>query len=70
MEEQKIGIVDRIKNYVKETISESKKVSWPDRKHVWSATMIIIVLVFVIAGSIMVIDFGLSRVLSFLTRAR
>ncbi len=71
MEEQKkLGIVERIKNYVKETVSESKKVTWPDRKYVWSATSIIIVMVFVLAGSIMVIDFGLSKAILFLTRAR
>jgi len=70
MEEKKVSLVNRIINYIKETLAESKKVSWPDKKYVWTATLIIIVLVLVLGLSITVIDYGLSQAITTLTRAR
>jgi len=70
MEEKKVGLVDKIKNYLKETQAEMRKVAWPNRKYVWTATSIIVIMVFALAGLLMVVDYGLSRAIVMLTRVR
>ena len=68
--EEKIGIVGKIKNYLKETQGEAKKVSWPSRKYVMSATGIIIVMVLVLGVLLTVLDYGFSQAILTLTRIR
>ncbi|OGC15429.1 preprotein translocase subunit SecE [candidate division WOR-1 bacterium RIFOXYC2_FULL_37_10] len=68
MAEQKKSLVNKIKTYVKETQAEAKKVAWPDRKYVISATSIIIVMVLVLSVILSVLDLGLTQMIISLTR--
>ncbi len=53
---------EKLLTYLKETLAEMKKVVWPDRRYVWAATAIILVLVILTALFVMVVDFGLTEV--------
>lgn len=70
MEEKKPGIIEKIGNYIKETQAEAKKVSWPKRKYVITATGIIVVMVIAIALLIMVLDLGLARAVLMLSKGK
>ena len=56
----KSGMKDKILGYLKETLSEMKKVVWPDRRYVSVATLIILVLVVLTGLFLMVTDYGLT----------
>jgi preprotein translocase subunit SecE len=47
--------------FVKEAWQELKKTSWPNRKETLGGTGVVLILVFIIAIFLGVIDFGLSR---------
>ena len=70
MEEKKLNITDRIKNYLKETQAEAKKVSWPDQRYVYTATSIIVAMVLILAAALMALDYGLGEIIVNLTKAR
>jgi preprotein translocase subunit SecE len=52
--------LEKVKIFLEEVHAETKKVSWPSRRDVLGSTLVVIVAVFVIAGFLGVIDFGLS----------
>lgn len=58
----------KIKDYLKETYAEIKKVVWPDRRYVAVATLIILVLVFLTGFFVMLSDFGLAEILKLFLR--
>ena len=62
-------VKSQIIGYLKETRAEFKKVSWPERKYVTSATLIILLVVFVIAVITNTIDWGLAKAMLYLTKA-
>lgn len=71
MEAKKIGpdLIARIKQFLKETEIESKKVIWPDRKYVVAATIIVLIIVMVSSLYVMFLDFGLAKIFEFLNLA-
>jgi len=58
-----------ILNYLKETRAETKKVAWPGRQFVISATLIILFIMVTIAVFTMFLDLGLAQMILFLTKA-
>jgi preprotein translocase subunit SecE len=54
-------IKEIIVNYLKEIRSESKKVVWPGRNYVTAATIIVFIIVFLVAGFVMLIDYGFAK---------
>ena len=52
--------VQRVQIFLEEVHAETKKITWPSRSDVLGSTLVVIVAVFVIAGFLGVIDFGLS----------
>ncbi|MFA4966994.1 MAG: preprotein translocase subunit SecE [Candidatus Margulisiibacteriota bacterium] len=62
------NIQKKIVDYVKETRAEVKKVTWPDRRYVTAATIIILLIVIVFAVFIMILDWGLARLFMMITR--
>ena len=60
--------IGQVIKFVKETRAETKKVVWPNRRHVAVATVIILVLVFIIGIYVMFIDFAFTRIFGFLMR--
>ncbi|MFH1710502.1 MAG: preprotein translocase subunit SecE [bacterium] len=61
-------IKEKVINYLKEIKSESKKVVWPGRNYVTAATIIVFVIVFLVAGFVMLVDFGFARFFGYMTR--
>jgi preprotein translocase subunit SecE len=54
--------------FLQEVHAETKKVTWPSRKDVLGSTLVVIVAVFVIAGFLGIVDFGLSLVIGTLIK--
>ena len=59
---------DKIVNFLKETLAEMKKVTWPDRRYVMVATTIVLILVFLSSLFIVAVDFGLGKIFTALMR--
>ena len=54
------GIVTAASEYIKDVRVEMSKVSWPTREELRESTLVVIVMVFVIAIFIGIVDRGLS----------
>ena len=61
-------MANRVTKFLSEAKSELKKVTWPSRDEVKGSTMVVIVLTFLLAVFIGLIDFLLSRTITFLIR--
>jgi len=59
-----------ISNFFKEAYVELKKVSWLNRKEVVASTIVVIVLITIVAIYVGIVDFVLSRIVSFLLGGR
>ena len=59
--EEKLGVMDQIREFWKQVVSEFWKVSWPSRPELRDSTIVVIVTVIIVAAFIGVVD----RVLSF-----
>jgi preprotein translocase subunit SecE len=59
---------EKLQSYLKETVAEMKKVVWPDRRYVTTATIIILILVVLTALFVMLVDFGFAEVFKVLLR--
>lgn len=73
--EKKVNVVggfrkvqDAVTNYIKETWLESKKVIWPSQKYVTTATIIVLVIVFIVAAFVLCTDWMLARVFGLFAR--
>lgn len=51
-------VLGKLKNYVKESVGELKKVSWPKKDEIVSSTWIVIIFIIVFAIVLGLIDFG------------
>ncbi|MFA5104128.1 MAG: preprotein translocase subunit SecE [Candidatus Margulisiibacteriota bacterium] len=61
------GIIEKTKAFLKEVGIEFKKVVWPDKKFVFSATVIVLVIVLASAFYAAAIDFGFEKLFQFLS---
>jgi preprotein translocase subunit SecE len=61
-------MVEKIRNFLREVRVEMEKVTWPGRKEVQAATLVIIALVMLLAVFIGGVDFVVSRVLGLFFR--
>ena len=72
MADEQENWIQRTKNYIDEIRSETRRVSWPNRKQVESTTVVVIVSVFMFAGYFAIVDFflrrGVNGVLMFFTK--
>lgn len=60
--------VERVTTFLQEVRSETKKVTWPSRKDVLGSTLVVIIAVFIIAGFLGILDFGLSLMVGMLIK--
>ncbi|MEW6267562.1 MAG: preprotein translocase subunit SecE [Thermodesulfobacteriota bacterium] len=67
-EEKGPGFIVRTRQFFREVKIELKKVTWPSRKETMASTSVILVLVFIIALYLGLVDFGLSWALGLLIR--
>lgn len=56
--------------FFKEAYVELKKVSWLNRKEVFASTVVVIILITIVAIYVGIVDFVLSRIVSFLLGGR
>ena len=61
-------MLEKVRNFLREVRVEMEKVTWPGRKEVQAATLVIIALVLVLAMFIGGVDFVVSRVLGLFFR--
>jgi preprotein translocase subunit SecE len=57
---QPAGLVSRVTQYYRDVVVEMKKVTWPDRSQLQSATIQIIVFVLLLGAVIALLDLGLQ----------
>ncbi len=50
--------MSKIKNYIKESVGELKKVSWPKKEEIVSSTWVVIVFIIIFSIILGLIDFG------------
>ena len=61
-------MLEKLQNFLREVRVELEKVTWPGRKEVQAATLVIIALVLLLAVFIGAVDFVVSRVLGLFFR--
>ncbi len=61
-------IKEKIIGYIKEINAESKKVVWPGRNYVTAATIIVVIISFLVAGFVMLIDYGFAKFFAYFGR--
>ena len=54
---------EKVVQFLKEVQIELKKVVWPTRKDTIASTSVVLILVFIIAIFLGLVDFGLSRII-------
>lgn len=59
---------ERMIGFLQEVRSETKKVTWPSRRDVLGSTLVVVLAVFLIAGFLGIVDFGLSLVVGSLMK--
>lgn len=59
-------LVDKIRDFLFEVKVELKKVTWPTKKETMSATLIVIVTVFIISFFLGFVDFGLTSLMKYI----
>ena len=59
---------NKIFEFLREVISEVKKVTWPGKKELIGSTIVVIVLVLFIAIYIGLVDFVISRIINVVLR--
>ena len=57
-----------MKAFLNEVIAELKKVTWPTRKQVTTSTIVVIIVVFLTAIYLNLVDLGFSYIVSLLFR--
>ena len=63
---EKVGKLAAIKNFVEECWDELSKVTWPDSEQLLSATMVVILFVILISGSIWLMDVSSRTIIGFI----
>ena len=56
---QRLG--QNLQQYVKETIGELRKVSWPTRSEAWNLTIVVLIVLFVMTIFLGTLDLAYSR---------
>ena len=63
--EQNLGLMARLREFIKDVRSESAKVSWPSRQELRDSTIVVIVTVIIVSTFIGIVDrlltFGVGK---------
>jgi len=60
------GIVDKVRQFLREVRIELKKITWPGRKETIASTVVVIVIVLISGVYLGVVDMILSRLIRFI----
>ncbi|MGB9692367.1 MAG: preprotein translocase subunit SecE [Candidatus Sumerlaeaceae bacterium] len=58
----------KLRRFIDEVIVELKKVTWPSKRELYGATMVVITVIILLTIGVGVVDFLISRVMSLLIR--
>jgi preprotein translocase subunit SecE len=64
---QRLG--QNLKQFVKETIGELRKVSWPTRSEAWNLTIVVLIVLFAMTIFLGTLDLAYSRLFQFILGA-
>lgn len=60
---QKVGPIQKVTQFLKEVRFELKRVTWPSRKETLAGTIVVLIIVFIAASFLGIVDMGLSRLI-------
>jgi preprotein translocase subunit SecE len=60
------GIVDKVRQFLREVRTELRKITWPGRKETIASTVVVIVIVLVAGLYLGIVDLILSRLIKFI----
>ncbi len=63
------GIFGKIRLFLKETRAEMRKVVWPQKRYVITATFVVLIIVILLGGFVMLIDTAFSKFFVYLFKA-
>jgi preprotein translocase subunit SecE len=52
---------NRIQEYIRETVGELRKVSWPTRKEAWNLTLVVLAVVFGVGITLGLLDYVFTQ---------
>jgi len=64
--ERTSGVVDTVRQFLREVRVELSKVTWPTRKDTIASTSVVLIIVILIAAFLGIVDLGLSRLMRIL----
>ncbi len=57
-------LLEKVKQFYQEVRVELKKITWPPRKETIASTSVVIIIVFIVASFLGIVDFGLSKIVN------
>jgi preprotein translocase subunit SecE len=57
------GAIQKVTQFLKEVRFELKRVTWPSRKETLAGTMVVLIIVFIAASFLGIVDMGLSKLI-------
>ena len=66
--ESKVGVLQKVRQFLREVKVELKKVTWPTRKETIASTMVVVILVLIVSLYLGLIDIGLTKFITILIR--
>jgi preprotein translocase subunit SecE len=63
-----MGVIGRVREFVREVLAEFRKVTWPSRQELINSTAVVVVLTAVIAVFLGVVDVSLTRLVELILR--
>ncbi len=56
----------RVKRYLREVVSEIKKLEWPSKSKIWNNTIVVLAMMLFVTAFVWVLDLGFSKFLEFI----
>ena len=63
-ENEEVGVMEKVLDYIRESRAELKKVTWPTRQQMWYSTIVVIVVTFMVSAYLGLVDLLLTGVFS------
>jgi preprotein translocase subunit SecE len=57
------GTTQKVTQFLKEVRFELKRVTWPSRKETLAGTVVVLIIVFIVASFLGIVDMGLSKLI-------
>jgi preprotein translocase subunit SecE len=64
----KIGILQKVRQFLRDVKVELKKVTWPSRKETLGSTAVVLILVLIFSFFLGVVDMGLTKLITLVIR--